>query len=85
MSKIMDCKTIAEKLEMSNNTIRTFLCRQEFNKYATYQRVNSTRSSICYFINRSFLDELLELMDQKRMLKQVGIIKRWKNEYRRIF
>lgn len=78
---IMDCNEIGRKIELNNSTVRTFLCRQEFNKYATYQRVNSTRSSICFNISKDFLIDLQELMDTKMLYKQYKLVEKWKNEY----
>ena len=75
MKEIMDIKELSEVLELNNHTVRTFLCRQEFVKYATYQRVQNRRSGISYHINNEFLNDLLNLLKQKRLLKQIQITK----------
>lgn len=81
----MSCKEIGDKIELNLNTIRTLLCRQEFNKYVTFHRDKGTRKGICFHINKSFLQDLLDLMETKHLYKQINLVGRWINEYNRIF
>lgn len=84
MIKIMDCKEIAEKIDMSPGAIRTFLCRQEFAQYATYQKRFTTKGCVCYRVTYAFLRELKEFLEKKRLLDGSRKVKRWMNEYCRI-
>lgn len=84
MITVMDCKEIAEKIGMSPNTIRTLLCRQEFNKYVTYQKFHKVRGRICFKVDYSFLKNLKNYFEMKASYEKSRKVKRWMDEYCRI-
>jgi hypothetical protein len=81
MNKCMNCKEIGDKIKLGEYTTRIILCRQEFSKYATYHKSKVGYARISYKIKLGFLDNLLEILELKRLGKQADIVRRWKNEY----
>lgn len=81
MNKSMNCKEIGEKIELSEFTTRTILCRQEFNKYVTCHKSKCNYIRISYKIGLGFLYDLLNILELKRLRKQQENVKEWINEY----
>lgn len=72
--KIMSIKEIAEIANIKSDTLRGYLARFTFNKYAKYEKIKNYRQ-LCYTVNKDFIKDLCDFLELKQRYDCIKLLK----------